>query len=270
MKDHPLFNNDPNDTERRSRNIDFINFNQWINNKKQALPYQYEAEDLLTVSDVFGVVGEGQFELVGRENEKKRVVDRVALTIKSQPGTQAPAVPQPQAAQGQAQQQPASPPAPVMNLGNISIPPNMDPNMAIMLVMLSTQQQQHQASQAAMQMQMAAQREDARLFMKSQGEMMVGLNQNTVQLVTGLIGGLAAFIPRNAGGAEGTTDAFIKGIETMTELHAGIKEGAGAGPPTDWNTVTTNIVTAVKGIRDVAAITNGPPAPPMVPPGSPT
>jgi hypothetical protein len=118
--------------------------------------------------------------------------------------------------------------------------------------------------------QMAAQREDSRNFMQVQNQLMLGLTQSTASMVTGLLQGIGSLIPRGSpGGTEGTADAFIKGIETMTELHAGIKEGNSNGAPTDWNTVTTNIVTAVKGIRDVAAITNTPPAGPLVPPGIP-
>jgi hypothetical protein len=268
MNDHPLFNNDPDDKERRSRNIDFININKWVGGKRVALPYQYEAEDLLTITDVFAVTGEGEFELVGRENDKKRVVDRVKVSLQAAPGTQPVNPPQPPPAT--AQPQPAGPQIPMMSVGNIQIPPGMDSNMVMMLVMLNAQQQQAVMQQNTMTAQMAAQREDSRNFMQVQNQLMLGLTQSTASMVTGLLQGIGSLIPRGSpGGTEGTADAFIKGIETMTELHAGIKEGNANGAPTDWNTVTTNIVTAVKGIRDVAAITNTAPAAPVVPAGAP-
>lgn len=273
MRDHPLFNDDPNDTDRRTRSIDFINIHQWINGKKQAVPNQWEAEELLTIADVFAAVGEGQFELVGRENEKKRVVDRVALTIKAPRGSAAatgngaqPAQqPQPAAAAA-----PAVTAIPMMQVGNIQIPPGMDSNMVMMLVMLNAQQQQSVMQQNTMTAQMAAQREDSRNFMQVQNQLMLGLTQSTASMVTGLLQGIGSLIPRGSnGGAEGTADAFIKGIETMTELHAGIKEGTEAGKPTDWKEVTGNIVTGIKALKDVAAITNSAPAGPVVPPGVP-
>lgn len=262
MKDHPLFNDDPNDTERRSRNIDFINVHQWINGKKQTLHMQWEPEDLLTIADVYAAVGEGHFELVGRENEKKRVVDRTALIIKPPRSNGQSAAPNGTATQPQqpgAPAAPAAPAVPVMNLGNIQIPPNMDPNMVMMLVMLNTQQQQSDAAQRSHQAQIAAQREDSRLFMQAQTQLMIGLANSSAQMLTGLIQGIGSFIPKGAAGSEGTAEAFIKGIETMTELHAGIKEGQDAGKPMDWNTVSGNIVAGIKTLKEVAALSNAPP-----------
>lgn len=264
MKDHPLFNDDPNDTERRSRNIDFINIHQWVNGKKTTLHMQWEPEDLMTIADVYAAVGEGHFELVGRENERKRVVDRTALIIKpprsngqSTTPNGAPASTQPQS--GQQPAAPAAPAVPVMNLGNIQIPPNMDPNMVMMLVMLNTQQQQSEAAARSHQAQIAAQREDSRMFMQAQTQLMASLTTSTSQMVVGLLQGLGSFMPKSAGGSEGTAEAFIKGIETMTELHAGIKEGQDAGKPTDWNTVSGNIVAGIKTLREVAALSNAAP-----------
>jgi hypothetical protein len=263
MKDHPLFNDDPNDTERRSRNIDFININQWVNGKRQALNLQYEADALLTVSDVFAVTGEGQFELVGRENDKKRVVDRVALTLRLPPGAQ----PTPNATQQQAQQaaqQPVAPPlpsVPTMNLGTMQIPSGMDPNMAMILAMFHTSAQQNAG-------QLAAQREDARTYMQAQTQLMIGMANSNATLITGLLQGIGQMVRPTGAGAEGTAEAFIKGIETMTELHAGLKEGQDTGKPTDWTTVSGNIVNGIKTLKEVAAITNTPGAP-VVPPGVP-
>lgn len=268
MKDHPLFNDDPNDTERRSRNIDFININQWSTNqhggKKQSLNVQFEAADMLTVSDVFEAVGEGQFELVGRENEKKRVVDRVAITIK-RPGNAQPTTNGTQAQQAQqAAQQPVASPlpsVPTMNLGTMQIPSGMDPNMAMILAMFHTSAQQTAG-------QLAAQREDARTYMQAQTQLMIGMANSNAQLITGLLQGIGQMVRPTGVGAEGTAEAFIKGIETMTELHAGIKEGQESGKPTDWTTVSGNIVAGIKTLKEVAAITSTPGAP-VVPPGGP-
>lgn len=252
MKDHPLFNDDPNDTERRSRNIDFINIHQFVNGKRQIIPNQFEADQLLTVADVFEHVGAGNFELIGRENDRKRVVDRSMLTIKPLPGTQATSTTAPRT---ETTPTPVTP-NPVMNLGNIQIPPGMDPTMSMMLVLMHTSQQQ----MAAM---LAAQRADSQAFMAAQQQLMLGLASNNTNLITGLLSGIGSMVSGGSGGSstDRTAEAFIKGIETMTDLHAGIQEGQEGGKPTDWATVSSNIVQGIRTLKDVAAITNAPIAP---------
>lgn len=248
MKDHPLFNEDPNDVERRSRNIDFINVYQTVNGKKQVIANQWDADQLQTIADLYDALGEGNFELVGREDKRKQVVDRVVINVrKARPGgPEAP--PKPDATQ------PAiGPPVsttPLMQLGGMQIPQGVDSNMAIMLAMMHTTQQQ-------MASQLAAQRADANAYMQSQQQLMVGLSQSNSQLLVGLIQGIGSLVHQSTPGApDRSAEAFIKGIETMTELQAGIKEGAGAATPTDWATVSANIVNGIRQLKDLSAMSS--------------
>lgn len=270
MKDHPLFNEDPNDTERRSREIDFINIYQFVNGKRTAISSEWEAEQLQTIADVFEAVGEGNFELVGRENQRKRVVDRVLVNIKAPRG----AAPTPSqssrsdASNPAAQQPPAaaaSPGIPTMQIGAMAIPAGMDPTTAMMLALFHTSEQRNAA-------QLQAQREDSRLYIQQQTNLMIEFSKANASLLGSLVSGLAQFAGHGPAASPGVTEiaanSFIKGVEVITDLKAGIAEGSGAqSAPTDWSTVSANIVQGLRTLKDVAAVAN---APPGVPPGVPT
>jgi hypothetical protein len=253
VKDHPLFNDDPNDIERRERNIGFINIVEFDGSKKTTLPNQWEPEELQTAEDVYNAVGgPGRFELVGRDTNTKRVVDRCMIILKAKNGANAAAPAAPAAPREEPRSSTAQP---MMTAGGMTIPSGMDPSLAMVLSLVAAQNQQS----AAM---LAAQREDNKTYMSQQVQLMLGMTNANTQLVTGLVTGLSqAFGNRPApGGSDSAAEAFIKGVETMVSLHAGIKEGEeeknGPTPKNDWTQISANIVESIKGIRDVAQATN--------------
>ena len=270
MKDHPLFNDDPNDIERRERDIGFINIVEFDGSKKTTLPNQWEPEELQTAEDVYNAVGgPGRFELVGRDVKTKRVVDRCLIILKAKNGTNAA---QPPAPAAQPEERPRSSASqPVIQAGGMVIPAGMDPSLAMVLSLVASQNQQSQAM-------LAAQREDNKNYMAQQVQLMLGMTNANTQLVTGLVSGLTqAFSGRpgqQGGGSDNAAEAFIKGVETMVQLHAGMKEGEQDGKPAEpnnWTQISQNIVESIRGIRDVAQFTNAAAGAvaPQVPPAGP-
>lgn len=271
MIDHPLFNDDPEDKDRRQRDIGFIQIVQFKAGKRVQLTGTWTAEELQTVDDLFAAVGPGKFELTGRSNNNHRIVDKVMIEI-AQPRS-GPEEPQFQAPQGgQRQWQPPEPPQPqkppepppnAMRIGDgVTIPAGMDPNMAMFAMMV---QSQAQTSERAL----LAAREDARANSRTMSEMFVGFMNAQGQMVTGLA---QAFAGRGGGGgaAGGQEEGFLKGIETMAQLSAGLNEGREDGKPTDWASVVQNIATGLRSISSIANATGaGVPVDPVIPPGEP-
>lgn len=258
MKDHPLFNDDENDIERRARDIGFINIHEFKGGKRVTLPQQYEPEELTTAECVFNAVGYGRFELVGRDSQTKRVVDRVLINLDPPKGEAAP----PKRADPPASPPPAAAapaPFPAMQVGGMVVPANMDPSLAMFLAMATNQ------TQMLAQM-LVAQREDSKIAMASNVQLMLGMSENTTRLITGLAGALGG---RPNGGPEGAAEAFIKGVETMGSLMQGVKEGNAEteGKPTDWGEIAKSVVESVKTIRDISQM-SATGAPPVVPPGT--
>lgn len=262
MINHPLFNEDDDNEERASRDIGYINIRQFEGSRGVMLTGQWEPDELMTHDDVYNAVGVGHFELIGRHSRTKKIVDRVLITIKIPRAPGSPAEPEQRAApRPQFEQQPAIPMPPAMQAGTISIPPGMDPQTVLMVL-----------NQQAQMAQLQAQREDSRFHSESQTRLMIGLTQSMAQMTTGLaaaLGGRAA--PAESTGA-GVVDGFLKGIEIMADLKAGMKEGEEAAEkPSDWGQITANIAEGIRNIAQVAKIANVvTPVDPIVPPGVPT
>ena len=252
MIDHPLFNSDnPEDVEKRKRNICYINIMVCEPGKKKVtLTNQWEPEELQTPADILEAVGGvgGTYELIGR-GQKHQIIDRAMFTLKG-PKDHAPPAP------AQAQAQPATPPAvtmapaPTMQAQGIIIPSNMDPNVAMVISM------------------MAMQNQNAQFNAQNQTAMITGLATAFAPVI-----GAAMSRPGMAGapGSQGAAEAgFLKGIEIMAAVREGM-DSANKGPATDWGSFSANVVQAVKGLVEVARTTSGSPAPaaPVVPPGGP-
>jgi|WetSurMetagenome_2_1015567.scaffolds.fasta_scaffold56821_2 hypothetical protein len=264
MINHPLFNEDDTNEERASRDIGYINIRQFEGSRSVMLVGQWEPAELQSTEDVYNAVGAGHFELIGRHARTKRIIDRVLMTIKVPRAAGSAPEPEPR---GQPRQ-PPEPPAPViqqppmMQAGSIVIPPGMDPQTVMMV--LSSQQN------AAL---LQAQREESRFNASQLTQIMVGFTNAQTQMVTGLVSGLAGMMGHTQpqGGANGTVDGFLKGIEIMADLKAGMKEGAeNEGKPTQWNEVTRNIADGIRNIVEVAKVAQATaPSGPVVPPGTP-
>lgn len=267
MINHPLFNENDGDEERASRDIGYINIRQFVGSKPVTLTNQWDPEELQTSEDLFNAVGAGKFELIGRHALTKRVVDRVVIEIQPAKGVAAP-TPQaqqqqphqgwqaPDPHQQQQQQQPT--PQPNMVAGGIVIPPGMDPSMAMIITMITA------STQTTNQMMMA-QREDARFSMQQLTTMMLGFTESQARMVTGLVSGLAGRPPGGAGSE--STEAFLKGVELMADIKAGVSEGSGEQKPTGWSEIAQNIAESLRAVRDIATLTSTTPAAAVVPPG---
>jgi len=270
MIDHPLFNfEDETNTDRRKRNICYINIAQLAQGKKPVtLTNQWEPEQLLTPMDLFEAVGcvEGTYELIGR-GQKHQILDRQTINVKAPIGWVPPPNRQPPAppANPQPNATPAAPPVAMMQAGGIMIPANMDPMVAMVISLIASQGQQANA-------QLARQDAQAQFAQSQQMQLMLGMSQNTTAMMTGLFTGLAPILSGHGNGAApgGTQDGFLKGVEIMAALKEGIDQ-AKSGGNTDWSVVSTNIAQSIKGLVEVARTTAGttPPAPPHVPPGAP-
>lgn len=262
MKDHPLFNDDPDNHDRRSRDIGYINIVKYNGTRKQALPNQFEPEAIMTIDDVYQQVGAGRFELIGRDSIKKYIVDRVMLEITDADGNmpnvvtaaqnaQQPAAPQqPQ----QQYQQPAAPqafpPIPTAQGSGISIPAGTDPNTALLLVFMQIQSENQKMA-----------REDARAQAQLQMQLATNNMQTMATLVTAMSGRAAPT------GADSSAESLLKGVELMSNLYAGMNEGGvgGGKPPVNWGEVSMNIAQSIKGIADLAKATSGGSGP-VIPP----
>lgn len=272
MINHPLFNDDTSDAEKQTRDIGYINIYEFQGSKRVALVNQWDPETLTTIEDLYDAVGAGHFELVGRDARTKKIVDRVTYTLKHPKGFEpaptnaAPARQQPQTRPDPEPQPPAAAPQPTMVGNGIVIPQNMDPNAAMILTLVMSQGQ-------LAQQQTAAQREDSRFHAQQMSEMMLGFTRANTEMVVGLVQGLAG--RSGASGEDRTADAFIKGVETMVNLSAGLREGQGEGnpgdppqQPTQWSEVVKNIAEGIKNLRDVVQVANAAaPGGPVVPPG---
>jgi hypothetical protein len=251
MIDHPLFNfEDPDDTEKRKRNIAYINIMACEPGKKKiTLTNQWEPEELQTPADVLEAVGGvyGTYELIGR-GTKHQIMDRQMISLGAPKGHVPPPPPAPA--------QPPPPPvvtmaqAPTMQASGIIIPSTMDPNVAMVISM------------------MAMQNQNAQFNAQNQTAMITGLATAFAPVIG------AALSRPGVAGAPGSQQAaesgFLKGIEVMAALKEGV-DSANKGPATDWGTVSGQIAQAVKGLVEVARTTAGTPAPaaPVVPPGGP-
>lgn len=282
MKNHPLFNDETDDSpeavRRRDREIVFINIQQILpGNKRITLTNQWEAEQLQSPLDVFEAVGqmEGEYELKAR-GTRNQIVDAVRLNVRAPIGWTPPVGHPLYGKQQQQHEQPQPAPAPVsaaqptsvpMQAGGLIIPANMDPNMAMIVSMMALNSQRDQEN-ARQNMQMAQ-------FQMQQMVAMMGASSNTM---TTLIGTLAtAFAPVLAsrpgavGGSEtGAETGFVKGIEVMAALKEGVDSATKAGQ-TDWSQFAAHVAAGIKGLAEVAKATApaSAPAAPVVPPGGP-
>lgn len=268
MRDHPLFCDEESNDEKRSRDIGYINIYRFTGSKRATLPNQWDPEQLQTIEDLYREVGPGHFELVGRDEKSKRIVDRVMITLEPPRGfTEAP---QPQVPQPQPQVQQPQPSAfgmpPSMEAAGMRIPSNMDPMLGMVFTLVNAQNATNLA-------QLQAQREDAKNSQNSLTQLMVGFANAQSNMVVGLAN---AFGARPAGqSVDNTADAFVKGVEVMAALKQGINEGNGAAPgepskPTEWGEVAKNIATSINAIRDIAQVASvTTPGAPVVPPGAP-
>lgn len=264
MKNHPLFNDDPENVERTSRDIGYINIVKFNGPRRQNLPNQWEPESLLTIEDVFNAVGPGRFELIGRDIIKKYIVDRVMIEITdtegkiptNEPSRDEKQAPTPQFQQAPPQQHsPVYPPIPTAQGSGVQIPAGTDPTTALMLIFMQTQMEAQKQA-----------REDSRFAAQLQMQSMQLNMQTMAQMVTALGG------RQSPGGADNSADSLMKGVELMSNLYAGINEGGGVGPkaPVDWGTVTTNIAQSIRGLADLAKVSTGPGGnTPIIPPGDP-
>jgi hypothetical protein len=270
MQNHPLFNSD-NDPERAKFDIEYINIRRFTGSgKSEMLTNQWDPEQLQTPLDVFNAVGqvEGRYELIGR-NRQNRVVDRETITIKAPVGFQAPAAPE----APQPQTTPTAPSphqaVPVMQAGGMLIPSTMDPNMAMMISMMTLQNQQMQA-------QMNAARQDSQAASQAMMQLFVATQNNSSSLMATAIQALAPLLAQRpatvAGGGAETENGFLKGIEVMAAIKEGIDGAGKPGSMTDWAAVSQNIVGGLKALSDITrnsgviAGGNVPPVPP-IPPG---
>lgn len=264
MRNHPLFNEDPDNVERTQRDIGYINIIKFNGPKRQNLPNQWEPESLLTIEDVYNAVGPGRFELVGRDIIKKYIVDRVVIEITDPDGKIPTNEPReekqataPQYQQAPQPQQPTVyPPIPTAQGSGVQIPAGTDPTTALMLIFMQSQMEAQKQA-----------REDARFAAQLQMQSMQLNMQTMAQMVTALGG------RQSSGGADSSAESLMKGVELMSNLYAGINEGGGVGPkaPVDWGTVTTNIAHSIRGLADLAKASGGGPAAntPIIPPGDP-
>ena len=264
MINHPLFNEDDGNEERAARDIGYINIRQFEGSKAITLPNQWDPEELQTAEDLVNAVGFGRFELIGRHARTKRVVDRVMIELRAPKGTAA-APPEPAQQQRnwqppeQQQYQVQQPPS--MVAGGIQIPPGMDPQMAMMITMMTTSQQSTNAM-------LMAQREDSRFNAQQMTTLMLGFTDAQARMITGLVSGLSGRAP--GGGTDTTADAFLKGVELMGQIRAGMAEGGGEGGEGKapvWSDIAQNIAESLKAVRDIANLTSTTPAAPIVPPG---
>lgn len=267
MINHPLFLiDDETDEKRRSADVKYINIMHVQQGKKPVtLTNQWEPEQLQTPLDVFEAVGEveGTYELIGR-GAKHNILVRQTLNIKAPKDWKPPPKQEPS--------QPAAPaPAstvaatPMMQAGNLLIPANMDPMVAMVISLIAAQGQQAQA-----QLQRADQNSQ---FQTTQiATMMAQMNSNQTQLMTGMFTALAPLLGGHANASAGgsTQDGFLKGIEIMAALKEGLDAGNKAGA-TDWSAVAQHISSAIGSLAQVARETNnaGTPRAPHVPPGGP-
>ncbi|OHB67436.1 MAG: hypothetical protein A2V70_03770 [Planctomycetes bacterium RBG_13_63_9] len=266
MKNHPLFGvDDAEDAPIRDKDIRYINIMVVEPGKKKVtLTNQWEPEELLTPMQVLEAVGgiEGTYELIGR-GHNHQILGRQYITLKAPKGYVPPFAP-PAAPLPSAEPPVTVHPGGVMTMpGGIVIPANMDPNMAMIISMISAQGTQAQA--AAERQERAAQ---FTMQMQSQSQ------DRTMQMIVGLATALAPVIAGrpSAGGIDaGHTEAgFLKGIEIMAALREGV-DGANKAGVTDWGTVATQVAQAVQGLATVAKATAVPAAAaaPVVPPGGP-
>jgi hypothetical protein len=253
MKSHPLFNDDPDNIDRMSRDIGFINIYEFQGSKRVALTNQWEPEELQTLEDVYAAVGAGNFELVGRDALNKRIVDRQMIALKPPRGATQERSPVEDAPRN-FRPEPAAPAvqsAPTMQGGGFSIPSGMDPTMAMFLMLTQSQTQQAQA-------QLNAQREDARAANATMAQLFGLFTQSQASMVTGLASALGG----NRGGAPevGAADAFMKGVETMGSLMAGVKEGAAEvaeEKPLNLGDIAKNIADSLGAVRDISRTASG-------------
>lgn len=264
MINHPLFNENDGNEDRAARDIGYINIRQFEGSRAVTLPNQWDPEQLQTIEDLYEAVGVGRFELIGRHAVTKRVVDRVMIEIKLPKGSPPPPE------QQQQQQQRWQPPepqqaqqiAPTMVAGGVQIPPGMDPQLAMIVTMLTTSQQTTNAM-------IMGQREDARFHSAQQTELMLGFTRAQADMITGLVGALAG---NKAGGTGESTEAFLKGVELMADIKAGMREGEGGDPEKTpgWGEIAKNIAESLRAVKDIATITSSAPAAPVIDPGVPT
>lgn len=271
MKDHPLFNEDPENIDRRSRDIGYINIVKFNGTRKQTFPNQWEPETLMSVEDVYNAVGAGRFELIGRDLVKKFIVDRTMLEI-SDPDGNVPNAPPPNGPQNPAHQvpqqqyqppQPAPaqqqfPPIPTAQGPGIQIPTGTDPTTALMLIFMQTQMENQKAA-----------REDARF----QASLQMTAMQTNMQTMASMVGALSGR-PGAPTGADNSAESLLKGVELMSNLYAGINEGGGLGgqkQALDWGAISTNIAQSIRGIVDITKATGAAGVgAPIIPPGEPT
>lgn len=263
MLNHPLFNTE-SDPDRARLDIDYINIRRFVGNgKSQMLTNQWDPEQLQTPLDVFNAVGqiEGRYELIGR-NRQNRIVDREMLNITAPIGFQAPPkppeVPQPSAVPGV----PTPQAVPMMSAGGLLIPSTMDPNMAMMISMMTLQSQQTQAM-------MQQSRQDAQNASNQLMQMFLAMQNNSSSVMQTAITALGPLLANRGAGGEasgGTQEGFLKGIEIMAAIKEGIDGAQKPGVATDWAAVSQNIVGGIKSLAEIAKATSTAAPTPMVPP----
>jgi len=261
MKNHPLFCDDPDNDERMGRDICFIQVFRFAGTKRTAVPRIFEAEELMSIEALYEATGKtgGAFELMGRDKDNRRIVDRCRIEIEGMGPPEPPPPPPPAAVVASPELPPPQPGVSMLQGMGLQIPQNADPMTSLMFMVLAQGQQAQQAA-----------REDARASQANLSQIFTSFNAAQSNMVVGLA---QAFGSRGAGappGESGTENGFIKGIETMAALVSGQREqeqAAAEDKPLNIGEVAKNIAQSLGAVRDIAQATSG--SGPIIPPGTP-
>jgi flagellar motor protein MotB len=146
-----------------------------------------------------------------------------------------------------------------MNLGGLQLPPNIDPNLALMMLNAQFAKQDKEA-----------QREDSRHNMSTLVTILTTFADNQTKMMTSFVAALAQnqHSAPPVSSSENTAEAFVKGVEVAANLMQGANEArvpAEAQTPT-WPETTKNIVDALKVVRDLSSLGTAATNAPVIPP----
>jgi hypothetical protein len=219
-----LFQSDDDDAKMRAKllTIEMVSVRQFVQGQGTSIPRKYAITEMNTIEQLFGELGAGSFEVIGRD-QARQIVRRVKHVVAPPPGYVAPpVVPEPVPFHVQ---QPAA-------TGGSG-----DNQVLIAIIQLMGSQMQMTAQMVTGMLQMNGQ--NSREHVQAMGSMFNGFA--TAQ--TGLLKEVMA-----RAGSDDPQGAFLKGIETATEIRRGIDD-QNKGDADDSSSITETISAVAQGVQ---------------------
>lgn len=237
-----IFQQDDDDTTAKKAlaTIDTVNVCRFVNGTRESIPRKYAITELANLEQLYAELGAGSYELFGRD-QKSQIVKRVKVVVANPPGY----VPPQQPIQPMQLQQPVQ----VQGGGG-------DNQVLVAIISLMGQQMNMTGQMMSTMMQMNG--TNSREHVQAMGQMFNGFATAQTSLLEKVM---------SQSGGKDPQDAFLKGIETATELRRGMAEENAGSSDDSGGGLAETVQAVAQGIglaQSVGLIPGGMAQPPPI------